>query len=79
MKEIGDYSEIKVYTKSTILAFDESFNYSNSSLCCMFNVENVPNDLNSKYKFQIKSDRGESEISNLLIKEFHSIIKRINI
>jgi hypothetical protein len=81
VKEVanGLDSDILVDTKSTILAFDQSFNYSNSSLCCMFKVENIPNDMNSKYKFQIKSDRGESDINNLLIKEFHSIIKRINI
>ena len=71
VKEVanGLDSDILVDTKSTILAFDQSFNYSNSSLCCMFKVENIPNDLNSKYKFQIKSDRGESDINNLLIKE----------
>ena len=64
-------------TKSTIIAFDQSYNYSNSSIFHIFTVNN--NNRNHKYKFEIISHRGESDINNLEIVNFNTIIKRINI
>tara|TARA_B100001769_G_C22111326_1_gene601251 strand:- start:2906 stop:4531 length:1626 start_codon:yes stop_codon:yes gene_type:complete len=66
-----------IETKNTIIAFDQSYNYSNSSIFHIFTV----NDSNilDKYKFEIMSDRGGSDIDRLKIVNFNTIIKRINI